>query len=212
MTIKLRAPSSTKPITADEIHQRVGGTSGDEVDFNDIDVVQLTFVTTTTTTAEKNFQQFHNAWKLVTGDYFNTTGYVENFQGSADLGSMTANIIASVNDEGFYLGANATEGRITELTADTTTYTDLDQEVLFFKYVNNANGNDIGTSNVGWTNLTFRTVNFGAGGGNTDIVRLKSSYASFNSSTKKWSWTRQAGHQTTILGTSSGLTRYIQIN
>ena len=119
MGLKLRQETSTATITADDIHVRAGGTSGTQISFGDNDIANLGFETGSDTT-EKNFKQYHNKWKMVTGDYFNTTGYVESFQGSNDLGSITENVMASANDGGWYLGTSSTEGRITELTADTT--------------------------------------------------------------------------------------------
>lgn len=211
MTIKLRPATATNSITADDIHVRAGGTSSAEVSLQDTDVVQLAFnETSTSVQLEKNFQQMHGTFSMVTGDYFNTTGYIESFLGGS-LGSITVNTIASSNDGGFYLGAGATEGRITELTADTTYSSNTLYEIFFFKYVNNSDDSEIATSNVGWSGLTIRVNNFGDAGGSADVERLKNHYASFNSSSKKWIWLKKAGNQN-VLGTSSGLTRYLQLD
>lgn len=211
MTIKLRPATATNSITADDIHVRAGGTSSAEVSLQDTDVVQLAFnETSTSVQLEKNFQQMHGTFSMVTGDYFNTTGYIESFLGGS-LGSITVNTIASSNDGGFYLGGSTIEGRITELTADTTYSSNTLYEIFFFKYVNNSDDSEIGTSNVGWSGLTIRVNNFGSPGGSADVERLKNHYASFNSSSKKWIWLKKAGNQN-VLGTSSGLTRYLQLD
>ena len=213
MTIKLRPATATNSITADDIHVRAGGTSSAEVSLQDTDVVQLAFnETSTSVQLEKNFQQMHGTFSMVTGDYFNTTGYVESFQGGSNLGSITVNTIASSNDGGFYLGGSTIEGRITELTADTTYSSNTLYEIFFFKYVNNSDDSEIATSNVGWSGLTIRVNNFGDAGGSADMERLKNHYASFNSSSKKWIWTLQAGNFSTIFGTTSGSTRYIKLD
>lgn len=211
MTIKLRPATATNSITADDIHVRAGGTSSAEVSLQDTDVVQLAFnETSTSVQLEKNFQQMHGTFSMVTGDYFNTTGYIESFLGGS-LGSITVNTIASSNDGGFYLGGSTIEGRITELTANTTSSSNTGQEIFFFKYVNNSDDSEIATSNVGWSGLTIRVNNFGDAGGSADVERLKNHYASFNSSSKKWIWLKKAGNQN-VLGTSSGLTRYLQLD
>lgn len=211
MTIKLRPATATNSITADDIHVRAGGTSSAEVSLQDTDVVQLAFnETSTSVQLEKNFQQMHGTFSMVTGDYFNTTGYIESFLGGS-LGSITVNTIASSNDGGFYLGGSTIEGRITELTADTTYSSNTLYEIFFFKYVNNSDDSEIATSNVGWSGLTIRVNNFGDAGGSADVERLKNHYASFNSSSKKWIWLKKAGNQN-VLGTSSGLTRYLQLD
>lgn len=211
MTIKLRPATATNSITADDIHVRAGGTSSAEVSLQDTDVVQLAFnETSTSVQLEKNFQQMHGTFSMVTGDYFNTTGYIESFLGGS-LGSITVNTIASSNDGGFYLGGSTIEGRITELTANTTSSSNTGTEIFFFKYVNNSDDSEIGTSNVGWSGLTIRVNNFGDAGGSADVERLKNHYASFNSSSKKWIWLKKAGNQN-VLGTSSGLTRYLQLD
>jgi hypothetical protein len=201
MGLKLRQETSTATITADDIHVRTGGTSGTQISFGDNDIANLGFETGSDTT-EKNFKQFHNKWKMVTGDYFNTTGYVESFQGGGNLGSMTENVMASANDGGWYLGTSATEGRITELTADTTSGA---STIMNFKVINNANDADTGAS-VGWSVLTIRTNNLGG-----DVIRNKASYASFNSSGNKYQWSSSAGNQS-VLGTTSGLTRFLQLD
>ena len=99
--------TSTATITADDIHVREGGTSGTEMSFSDGLIANLGFETGSNTT-EKNFQQFHNKWTLVTGKFSNTVGYIEGgpFGGGSDLGSMTENIMASANDGGWYLFGN----------------------------------------------------------------------------------------------------------
>jgi len=201
VTLKLRQETSTAAITADDIHVRTGGTSGTEMSLGDNDIANLGFETGSDTT-EKNFKQFHNKWKMVTGDYFNTTGYVENFQGGTNLGSMTENIMASVNDGGWYLGTSSTEGRITELTANTTSGA---STIMNFKIINNATDAALG-STQGWSILTIRTNNLGG-----DVLRKKASYASFNSSGRMYQWSSSAGSQT-VLGTTSGLSRYLQLD
>ena len=202
MGLKLRQETSTATITADDIHVRAGGTSGTQISFGDNDIANLGFETGSDTT-EKNFKQYHNKWKMVTGDYFNTTGYVESFQGSNDLGSITENVMASANDGGWYLGTSSTEGRITELTADTTSGA---TTIMNFKVIDNSTDAEIGVSTVGWSVLTIRTNNLGG-----DVIRNKASYASFNTSSKKWQWSDDAGNQN-VLGSTSGLTRYLQLD
>ena len=207
MGLKLRQETSTATITADDIHVRTGGTSGTQISFGDNDIANLGFETGSDTT-EKNFKQFHNKWKMVTGDFGNTTGFIEGgpFGGASpadDLGSMTEKVMASQNDGGWYLGSTSVEGRIKELTANTTSGA---STIMNFKVINNSTDADIISSTVGWTILTIRTNNLGG-----DVQRLKSSYASFNSSSNMYQWSNSAGNQN-VLGTTSGLTRFLQLD
>ena len=202
MGLRLRTETSTATITADDIHVRAGGTSGDAVSFNDNDIANLGFETNVN--HEKNFKQYHNKWQMVTGDFGNTTGYIENFSGSgSNLGSMTENIMASAGDGGWYLNSTTVVGRITELTANTSSSP---SQIMRFKVINNSTNADITSSNVGWTVLTIREQNLGG-----DVTRLKSSYASFNSSENLYQWSASAGDQD-VLGSTSGLTRYLQLD
>lgn len=203
MGLKLRQETSTATITADDINVRAGNSSGSTANFLDNAIGNLSF-SNTGISDEKNFKQFHNKWKMVTGDFGNTTGFIENFLGAGDLGSMTEKVMASANDGGWSLGGSSTtEGRITELTANTTSGA---THIMNFKVINNNTDAEIPSSNVGWTVLTIRQSNFGG-----DVTRLKNSYASFNSSSNMYQWTSSAGDQN-VLGTTSGLVRFLQLD
>jgi hypothetical protein len=116
---------------------------------------------------------------------------------------MTENIMASAGDGGWYLNSTTVVGRITELTANTSSSP---SQIMRFKVINNSTNADITSSNVGWTVLTIREQNLGG-----DVTRLKSSYASFNSSENLYQWSASAGDQD-VLGSTSGLTRYLQLD
>lgn len=202
MTQKLRKESSTRTISANDINVRLGKTGTTAIDFNNADVTDLGFENAYTN--EKTFKQYHNKWKMVTGDYFNTTGYVENFLGGGNLGSMTVTVMASQIDHGWKLGSSTVEGRIKELTANTTSGA---TTIMNFKIINNTTDADITSSDQGWTVLTIRPTSLGSG----DVQRYQNTYASFNSVSNMWQWGDSAGNQS-VLGTTSGLTRYIQLD
>jgi len=200
MTQKLRTESSTATISANDINVRLGNTGTTAIDFNNTDVSNLGFESNTL--HEKTFRQYHNKWKMVTGDYGNTTGYIESFLGGS-LGSMTVTVMSSLNDGGWYLGSSIVEGRIAELSANTTSGA---STIMNFKIINNTTDADITSSVQGWVRLTIRTQNLGG-----DVFRNKSTYASFNSVSNMWQWAA-AADDADVLGTSHGSTRYIQLD
>lgn len=208
MGLKLRKESSTAAISADDIHVRAGGTSGDPLSFNETAITNLGFTAGGTTTGAKNFQQYHNKFKLTTGDYFNTTGYAESFIGGT-LGSISENIMAGPTDAaGWTWDSSGNEGRIYLLYANTVAT----GNIFYFKPVSHPSGTQLSTNYQTWTEITVREESFAS----QDLVRNTTTYASWSSASGLWTWNsscRNSGESLgDIFGTSSGQVRYIQID
>lgn len=199
---KLRkTTATTASISANDISIRSGGTSGSQVSLNSSQVTNLGHHTSTTAT--KSFTGYHNKFRVDSGNYSGTIGYIEDFLGGT-LGTTTVEVISGNLDEGFYWGITGRAAYIKELYRSTTGSLNFRPGV--YNPGNSDHEDDITTQQQGWVDLTFRTQNLGG----DEIITKSSSYASWNSSTGRWTWSNNIGND--CFGTTGTPTRYVEIN
>lgn len=199
---KLRqTTATTASISANDISIRSGGTSGTQVSLNSNEVTNLGHHSSTTAT--KSFTGYHNNFRIDSGNYFGTIGWVDGFLGGT-LGSTTVQVISGNLDEGWYWGTTGRAASIKELYR--TSGGDLRFTPVIYSPGSSNDGDPITTQTQGWVNLTFRTQNLGG----DEVITQSSSYASWNSSTGSWTWNNNIGDD--CFGTTGSPTRYVEIN
>lgn len=202
---KKTGPASTSfPISMGDINHRLGNSETAEISLDDNPVKSL-FYHNFQTTETMDLQEFLNKTKIVTGTLFSSVGYQDDYLGT-QIGSITEDRMATASNGGWYGNSSQTQHTIRAILWNQSSNTSR----FYFRAKESVSGNNA-TDTLAFSRISVEidSTDVGQNGPYTKQV-FKSSYANYQSSVGAWTWTSSIG-DVDDLGSSSNLTRYIQI-
>lgn len=204
MAVNLCSKSdTTNPISAADINHRLGNNATDTLSLTSLDAQNLYFHPNNTQ-VEMKFSDYKNKTQLITGKYFSTIGHIGNFSGGS-LGSMTEKNLNSATNGGWYWNNQSNTAYLQELYWSTQS----SATAWAFRPMKNTSGTFTSlATEQGWTVVVLRKAQQGTPF--TKPLYRSSNYASFVSSAGTWRWSSALGGMS-FMGTSSGLTRHVEL-